>query len=363
VTALVGAEERARLDEERVEVVWQAAVERFGRAFALLDDKRRILRVNRTLARLLQHSPEDVVGKRCWEVMEICQCSPCPHELAFCEERRVVLEIVGKQSGKPLRIEINPAPPNDARIATIHVANDLTEERLLRSRLVTADRLASIGRLAAGVAHEVNNPAGFVTLGLQLAKDQIARGRVEEGLGVLDEALEAMLQINQIMRDLTGFTRERARSLTDLGGVASSAIRIASHEMQTRATVVRHLEEGVVAEVRGARIAQVVLNLLVNAAQAIPAGNVHDNRIEVCVRSDGDRVLIEVSDTGPGVPAEIGERIFEPFFTSREASGGSGLGLWLSRAIVEEEGGALRYCNRATTGACFTIDLPAPRAT
>jgi two-component system NtrC family sensor kinase len=104
------------------------------------------------------------------------------------------------------------------------------------------------------------------------------------------------------------------------------------------------------------------LNLVINAAQAIPAGAPNDHRIDVRVYRAGDRACIDVSDTGPGVARDLGERIFEPFFTTRESSGGTGLGLWLSRSIIEEEGGTLTYENLPRGGACFTISLPAYRA-
>jgi PAS domain S-box-containing protein len=237
------------------------------------------------------------------------------------------------------------------------------EERAVQSRLMTTDRLAAIGRLAAGVAHEVNNPAGFVTLALQLVREQIAVGRTppSESVRVLDEALSAMLQISEIMRDLTGFARERARTLTDLTAVANSAIRIASVETRERARVERDFADDIFADVRGARIAQVVLNLLVNAAQSIPPGHPHQNRIVVRVFRDGDEACIEVADTGPGVPVPLREKIFEPFFTTRSAAGGTGLGLWLSRGIVEEEMGTLTYSTTSTGGAAFRVGLPRAR--
>ena len=112
------------------------------------------------------------------------------------------------------------------------------------------------------------------------------------------------------------------------------------------------------ADVRGPRLAQVVLNLVFNALQAIPPGDACDHRVEVRVRSAGDRALVEVSDTGPGVPAHVAERVFEPFFTTRAPAGGTGLGLWLSRSIVQEEGGTLSWRNRPEGGAIFTVDLP-----
>ena len=244
VTALVGAEERARFDEDRAEVMWQATVERLTSGFAFLDGERRIVRVNSALAAMLGVTPRDIVGKRCGEVFPVCtRKDRCPHQTVLEEQRRWVQEVSGAVSGRPIRVEVLPALANAAGIATIHVSHDLSEERAVRTQLVSNDRLATIGRLAAGVAHEVNNPAGFITLALQLLKDQLSRGTppTAETLGIVDEAITAMLQINQIMRDLTGFTRERARSVTDLTMVANSAIRIATHETRARACRARLL--------------------------------------------------------------------------------------------------------------------------
>jgi C4-dicarboxylate-specific signal transduction histidine kinase len=274
------------------------------------------------------------------------------------EGRRVVEEVMSQVAGKPLRIEVWPAPANDAGIATIHVAHDLSEERAIRSRLAVSDRLARLGRAAAGVAHEVNNPAAFVTMTLPMARDRVAQGRTGEAMTLLDEAVAAMDQINEVVREIGGVARERPRMVVDLAAVASSALRVASVEIDARACIVRLFEPGVAAEVRGPRLAQVIMNLVLNAAQAIRSGDPHRHRIEVCVRRAGDRALVEVADTGPGVAFDLGDRIFEPFFTTRALEGGTGLGLWLSRSIVEEEGGTLSWRNRAEGGAIFTVDLP-----
>ena len=359
-------EQRAARDSERAELMWQSAIEHTSSGYALLDGERRLLRVNRALCELLKQDAKDLVGMHCFEVFASCRGN-CAHLVAMTGKKRVPREIIDAISGKPLRYEVIPAHANQSGIATIHVAHDLSEERAVRSQLVTADRLATIGRLAAGVAHEVNNPAGFVTLALQLVKDQLSPSRLRETEGsgkmadvraMLDDALGAMLQINQIMRDLTGFSRERARSPIELTSVANSAIRLASHETRERATVVRAFDEGVVAHVRGARIAQVMLNLIVNAAQATDGRNLAHNRIEVRVYREGNEARVDVTDTGSGVAADVGDRIFEPFFTTREAAGGTGLGLWLSRSIIEEEGGALTYENLEAGGARFRITLP-----
>jgi two-component system NtrC family sensor kinase len=140
--------------------------------------------------------------------------------------------------------------------------------------------------------------------------------------------------------------------------VVASAVRMAAHETGGRARVESRLEPGLYAYVRGARVAQVVLNLLVNAAQAIPPGNPASHRIGVRTWREGDSAKIEVTDTGSGVPAEVADRIFDPFFTTRESAGGTGLGLWLARAIVEEEGGTIGTSNLPGSGARFLLELP-----
>jgi PAS domain S-box-containing protein len=360
VTPLVGAEEQAHVEHGRVEVLWEGAIERSGGSFALLDAERRIVRVNRTLCVWSNRSEADLLGRRCDEVfLTRCIHQPCPHTLALTERRRVVEE-VASNAGRPLRVEVVLAPPNESGIALIHTGHDLSEERAMRSRLMMADRLATLGRLAAGVAHEVNNSAAFVTLALPLAKDRIAQGRSVEALALLDEAVGATWQITEVMRDLGGVARDRPRTVVDLASLATAAIRMASYEADTRASVERALEDGVAAEVRGTRVSQVLLNLILNAAQAV-AGGARPPRIEVRVRRSGDRALLEVSDSGPGVPDAIADRIFEPFFTTRGSLGGTGLGLWLSRNIIEEEGGTLTWRNRPEGGAVFTVSLPIHR--
>jgi PAS domain S-box-containing protein len=360
VSALVGAEERAHQQQETVQIVWEAAVERHGRGFALLDEDRRVQRTNGTLASWLRMREDEIVGRRCDEMFHtMCRTQPCPHAVAAVEQRHVVMEFLSSRSGRPLRVEVWPAPANDAGIATVHVVHDLSEERAIRSRLLAADRLGSLGRVAAGVAHEVNNPAGFVTLALPLIREQIGRGRSDQAVALLEEAGAAMVQIKEIMNDLTGLARDRSRALVDLAGLASGVIRIAAYETQQRARVERRFEDGVLVEVRAARLSQVLLNLLLNAAQAIPPGAPERHHIEVRTRQDGDRAILEVADTGPGITPAVGERLFEPFFTTRGDAGGTGLGLWLSKSIVEEEGGTLTWSNRPEGGACFTVSLPA----
>jgi PAS domain S-box-containing protein len=345
--------------EARAQVMWRAASEQLTDGIALLDADLRVVRVNSTELRLMNRSESDVAGRRCTEVFGVCAGpGPCPHRLALDEGRRQVIEVV--RDGRPLRIEVLPSQGSEAGVAVIHVARDLTEERAVRTQLVTTDRLASIGRLAAGVAHEVNNPAAFVTVNLGVLRDRFLAGtaRAEDVLAMLDDSLNGMDRIREIMRDLKGLARERSIDLVDLAGIAQSALRMAAHETRGRARVERVAEDGAYARVRGARISQVVLNLVLNAAQALTPERA-ENRICVRTRREGDRALLEVIDNGPGIDPRIAHRVFEPFFTTREGAGGTGLGLWLASSIVAEEGGTLTFHDVPGGGTRFVVALPA----
>jgi PAS domain S-box-containing protein len=377
VLETVQLEARAERGQQRADMLWVAASERLTDGIALIDGDLRVLRVNSAFRSLLKVNEDQCIGKKCRDVFPLCALEdPCNHQVALASQRRLTREFNGIVSGRPIRIEIIPAPPNNAHFALIHVAHDLTDERAIRSQLITADRLASIGRLAAGVAHEVNNPAAFVTVNLGVLRDRFAAGatRPADVLVMLEESLTGMDRIREIVRDLKGLARERAKGRVDVSGLVASTLRMAAHETRGRARVERSLEPGLFAEVRGARIAQVVLNIVINAAQAIPAGNPSEQCIRVrawrqkdATRDAGrDKVKIEVSDTGPGIAKEHAARIFEPFFTTREDSGGTGLGLWLAREIVEEEGGTIAFSNGPDGGARFVVELLAsegePRA-
>jgi PAS domain S-box-containing protein len=361
VTEVVRAERLAREEGARTAVVWDGAVEGLGSSVALFDSERRIVRINRTFESWMSLREQDIVGTRCDDLFVSCRTKqPCMHAIAAAEQRRVVRELTSER-GRPLRVEIWPAPRNELGIACVHMAHDLSDQQALRTRLASADRLATLGRMTAGVAHEVNNPAAFVTLALPMAREKMARGQVGDAAALLDEASAAMRQINEVMRDLGDVAPERPRAVADLASVADRAIRLASVEVGGHSRIVRELDGDVTVDVRSPRLAQVILNLVLNAAQAMPRDAAGENRVVVRVRRVGERALVEVADRGPGVAEDLGDRIFEPFFTTRGDAGGSGLGLWLSRAIVEEEGGTLTWRNLPEGGAIFTVSLPAHR--
>jgi signal transduction histidine kinase len=251
--------------------------------------------------------------------------------------------------------------------AIMAITRDLTERMHIQQRLRIADRMASVGMLAAGVAHEINNPLAYVTANLGYLGEALKRldpGTIDNAaeLGdVLEEAHEGCERIRQIVRDLKMFSREdEAPSRpVELKRVLESSINMAWNEIRHRARLVKDFTEVPPVLAKESRLGQVFLNLLVNAAQAIPEGGADRNEIRVTLRSEADRVLVEVRDTGSGIPPETLPRIFDPLFTTKPVGIGTGLGLSISHSIVRGMGGEITVDSVIGKGTTFTVSLPA----
>jgi signal transduction histidine kinase/ActR/RegA family two-component response regulator len=276
---------------------------------------------------------------------------------------------------RQLEVRANPAAGGRALV----YLRDVTEERDREMRRLQSEKLASIGMLAAGVAHEINNPASFVlanveTLaGMLRSVDETLRAaRVYEGhaklatqlfdaMTVVQESKEGMARIHRIARDLHSFSRvdDDATALSDVNAAVDSALTMLRSELRYRATVERSLRATQPVRASAARLAQVFLNLLVNAAHALADLHPRRNRLYVRSRDEAGQVIVEIEDNGPGIPAEIMPRIFESFFTTKPPEIGTGLGLPISLDIVRRAGGDLVAESEPGRGAVFRVVLPA----
>jgi len=256
------------------------------------------------------------------------------------------------------------------------MVRSITERKQMEARLFMSDRLASVGTLAAGVAHEINNPLAFVSANLSVAQEQLAtltandlaasprtQAVVASVRDALGDAATGSERVRAIVRELKVFSRaddDPRNEPIDLEEVLESAIKISANEIRHRATLVRRFEK--VRHVWGneARLSQVFLNLLINAAQAIPVGALAEHRVEVTLRArDPGTIVVEISDTGHGIQPEIIDRIFDPFFTTKPVGIGTGLGLSICRGIVVGAGGDITVRNLPSGGACFEVRLRA----
>jgi signal transduction histidine kinase/CheY-like chemotaxis protein len=243
------------------------------------------------------------------------------------------------------------------------------ERERMRIELIHIQRLESIGTLAAGVAHEISNPLAYIATNL----DYIGSGldRVDDPSVVREirrATREAMLgadRVRRIVGDLTRFVRrdQDPPAPVDVRSVLDTAISMSWSELHHRARLVR--DDGALALVLadGDRLVQVFLNLLLNAAQAIEDGRAEKNEIRISTRLDGDRLAIEVADTGVGIPPDAIGRVFDPFFTTKPAGVGTGLGLSICHTIVTGLGGAIEVESTPGAGSTFRVLLPVHRGT
>jgi PAS domain S-box-containing protein len=259
----------------------------------------------------------------------------------------------------------------------VGTCTDVTEHKRMLTRLQIADRLASIGTLAAGVAHEVNNPLASVigNIGFSLQRMEAlqetstagaggpgsVRETVSECLGALRDAESGALRMRDIVRDVMLFSRteEDVRKPVHVGHALRAALSLADNEIRHRARVTLDIDDVPPVLANESRLSQVFLNLLVNAAQAIPEGHADRNEIAVAVRHREASVVVEVRDTGCGIPPEHRQRLFDPFFTTKPLGIGTGLGLAICHGIVTALGGEIDVESAVGKGSTFRVVLPA----
>ncbi|MBN1609505.1 MAG: PAS domain S-box protein [Polyangiaceae bacterium] len=269
-----------------------------------------------------------------------------------------------------------------------------SEREALRANLAQSDRLASMGMLCAGVAHEINNPLSYVLYNLQSLAEEMpnlaaltrrwhaelsaragADGVAEvlgddqhifdpavfdDALARLREALSGTQRIKGIARSLGTFARVERVEVTPVNfqDCIEHAVTMAFNEVKYRARLVKDFSQVPAVLASGGKLAQVFLNLFINAAHAIDEGHAENNEVRVRTWSEGESVFAEVSDTGKGIAPEHQSRIFEPFFTTKGVGVGSGLGLSICQGIIAEFGGEISFTSEVGKGTTFLIRLP-----
>ncbi|OJH39472.1 ATP-binding protein [Cystobacter ferrugineus] len=242
--------------------------------------------------------------------------------------------------------------------------------QVAQEKLVRSGNLMAAGQLATGVGHEINNPLAFVTGNLHVALEQLgalacelppsAAERLRETAQALEDARKGAERIRLIVRELRTLARasDTLSEPVDVGAALELSLSMAMPHIRHRAQVVRHVVP--VPRVPGneSKLGQVLLNLLINAAQAIPEGDAARHTITVGTRMEGTRVVIEVRDTGKGMSAEVLARIFEPFFTTKLPGEGTGLGLPISLDIIRSMGGEMKVQSEPGRGSTFQLVLP-----
>ncbi|MCE9668818.1 ATP-binding protein [Myxococcus stipitatus] len=396
VTSALRVEEGLRDTLDWVRDVLESTPE----AFFTVDAEWRITYVNRQAAEITGRSQEQVFRRVLWQacpelvgtvferelrrvaeqsssaVFEVRSSQERWHEVhAWCSGQNLSVfsrDITGKKRAEAERDALLTRE-HSGRLEAEALVRERTQELVdARERLVQSEKLAMAGQLAEGVGHEINNPLSYVSGNLQFALEQLEQldgGGMKgtplgEALEALREAREGAERIRVIVRDLQTFARadEPRLSPVDVHAALEFGLSMAMPHLRYRAEVVRRYATVPTVMAHEARLGQVFLHLLVNAALAIPEGDFTHHRVTLTTRADGPWVVVEVEDTGHGMTPEVQARAFEPFFTTRPIGSGSGLGLSTSLGMVRSMRGELTVTSTPGAGSTFRVRLPVAAA-
>ncbi|HMI91513.1 MAG TPA: PAS domain S-box protein, partial [Polyangiales bacterium] len=378
-------ERSARLAADRAQQDLRRVIETSPEGIAVVRGGRWVF-ANRALLEGLGYvRPEQLIGQPADAIVH-----PDDRASALQSTTQPLLTLEGGQShafelryrranGDYALMEIRPAALTEfeGSPAVLLTARDVTERKKLEAQLLVTERLLSVGTLAAGVAHEINNPLGAALSNLdwvvaRMAKltrastdgDAFTNGALRAELQRLEtpilEAREAAGRVRAIVRDLKMFSRTEEERIgpVELTKVLDSAARMAWNEARHRARLVRDYQDLPPVIGSEARLGQVFLNLIINAAQAIPEGHADENEIRVSARVRSPKsVVVSVRDTGCGIPAHVLGRIFDPFFTTKPPAVGTGLGLSICHRIVSDISGRIEVDSRPGHGSEFRVTL------
>lgn len=253
----------------------------------------------------------------------------------------------------------------EQKVAAERLAQADEREAVLQRQLAFGERMASVGTLAGGVAHEVNNPLACVTANIAMILEELERtpSLHREMREMAVDIRDAAERIRQIVSGLKTFSRveeEESRVVLDLCAVLDLATDMTVHAIRDRARLVKDYGEAPLVEADQARLVQVFVNLLVNAVQALPEGHGDAHEIRLVTSSDSaGRAVVEVRDTGAGIAAGVMPRIFDPFFTTKPVGTGTGLGLSICNTVITSAGGEISAVSEPGRGTTFRVVLPA----
>jgi C4-dicarboxylate-specific signal transduction histidine kinase len=284
------------------------------------------------------------------------------------DQRKAMLHILKDSHRSNLRLE-------DSRKAMIHIMGDLRSttqvmerrEQELRDKqeqLVQAGKLATLGELTTGVAHELNNPLNNIGLYVGNVIDRLQLGEplTESALEDLEKAMVQVRKATEIISHLRTFGRAAPVTFepVDVDEVIARALSLMQEQLRLRAIDVDLdlCPDELVVQGNPIQLEQVFINLLTNARDALEGVPEERKRIRIVSSLEGDRIRIVFADAGPGIPAEIAQRVFDPFFTTKEVGTGTGLGLSITYSIVKEHGGDISLSPTPGGGATFTVEVP-----
>jgi len=359
--------ENARLFQavSRSQKSWETTFDAMQDCVSVHDTTGKIIRANAALARRLRTTPRAVVGRYCSEIYGPSDCDKkgCRHMRRGKPENVVTEEIELPAMNGFFQISVSPWYDKNNQIAGfVHIAKDISNEKLLQQQLIQSEKLSAIGELISGIAHELNNPLtgvmGYSQL-LQMRED--IDDRAKESLSKINSLA---VRCQKIVQNLLSFARKKKpeRILSNINEILNQTLELRNYDMQVNnIELISELEPNLPRTIADAhQLQQVFLNIITNAEHAIRSAR---GRGRLIIRTRSNRrkghITVEFIDNGPGVPEKYHMRIFDPFFTTKEVGSGTGLGLSLSYGIIKEHGGEIFVRKHpGRKGAHFIIEIP-----
>jgi PAS domain S-box-containing protein len=395
---------------------WERTMNAMPDLIALLDINQRMIRVNKTMAAAIGLTPAEAIGQQCYLCMHSKRCPPeqCPHLQMLADGRPHTIEIYEERLGGTFEIIVVPRYDSDntTLIGSIHIARNITarkeaekEQKKLQSQLLHAQKLESVGQLAAGIAHEINTPTQYVGTNIDflddafhdVAKiidqfqallkaeenDSLSPQQFKEARQALADAdwdylstelpsaigqsRDGIKRVTSIVRAMKEFSHPASRDKVsaNLNTIIQTTITVATNEWKYVAEVKTDFDPNLPPiQCLSDELGQVILNMIVNAAHAIaerlganPEG--HKGTITIATKQNKNWVELRISDTGAGIPEKIRGRVFDPFFTTKQVGKGTGQGLAIVHDVItEKHQGTITLKSEVGVGTTFIIRLP-----
>ena len=355
--------ERRRGEEKikRAAEEWRATFDSITDLVSIHDNDFRLIRVNKAFANAFKMKPAELIGKPCYEIVHgaIEPVPDCPHRAAVETKEPATAEFFEPYLGIHLQISMSPVFNNKGEvIGTVHIAKDITERKKMDEQLILTDRLASIGELASGIAHELNNPLTSVIGFSQLVLDKNIPDDIREDIGVIyREAQRAA----EVVKHLLTFARKHAsaKQLVNVNSIIDKVLELRAYEQRVNNIQINTQLDPELPEVMADyfQLQQVFLNIIINAEHFMVETH-HRGTLTITTERVLDIIKTSFADDGPGINKEDLGHVFDPFFTTKEVGKGTGLGLSICHGIVIEHDGRIYAEGELGKGATFVVELP-----
>ncbi len=355
--------ERKRV-EERIKHAaeeWRATFDSITDFISINSRDNKILRVNKAFAEEYGMKPEETIGKHCYEIIYKTKkpCQDCPHKKTLETKKTETLEVYNPEREMYYQISTSPMFDNSGEVmGSVHIIRDITKRRQMEEQLIMTDRLASIGELASGIAHELNNPLTSVIGFSQLLMEEDFPDTAKKDLEIVhNEARRA----SGIVKNLLMFARKHSpvKQVSQINKIIDDVLKLRSYEQRVNNIEVTTNFAPKLPEIMVDyfQIQQVFLNIIINAESAMLESN-KCGKLTITTERKNDHVVASFKDDGPGIDEDNIDRIFHPFFTTKEVGKGTGLGLSICHGIVTEHKGKIYVKSELGRGANFVIELP-----